>query len=407
MDGRFSRSVTSTTRPVRRVVGSRRLLTEHTPQRRGSTGGGHALSREVDPPEDRGAVAGAAGVPDCIWGSPRTHRAVRPANSSTSSTSSTKVGYPVEDTVQAVQQERRQTLVYLADPRGSDALAAAATSSSGPPTSRRQVRAQRRRPRRCVDDLDRRARRPARPRSSTPSTALGAPRARSRRTPSPAARRLEPTTASSTPATTFLAALHGLDERRAGQAGPRPRRPRPRPRMPRPRGRADGLGARRRQDDASDDPRAFSDLVAERTLHLRAPASRMLPADGPRQSTSTYWNEHRRPRRCAAPRTGSSPPAARAGTARRRRRTLGRRGRARSSTTSPRMSNEAGDRYQDRVAARGHQRPRPGRRRRRPRPPRPARLGHHLRPHRPQPRPRPAPAAQGGPRGRPASGCPA
>ncbi|MEU8591362.1 nitrate- and nitrite sensing domain-containing protein [Streptomyces sp. NPDC048664] len=35
-----------------------------------------------------------------------------------------KVGYPAEDTVRVLQQERRQTLVYLADPRASDALAA-------------------------------------------------------------------------------------------------------------------------------------------------------------------------------------------------------------------------------------------------------------------------------------------
>ncbi|MFI0091145.1 nitrate- and nitrite sensing domain-containing protein [Streptomyces bobili] len=35
-----------------------------------------------------------------------------------------KVGYPVEDTVRIVQQERRQTLVYLADPRASEALSA-------------------------------------------------------------------------------------------------------------------------------------------------------------------------------------------------------------------------------------------------------------------------------------------
>ncbi|MFF5158563.1 nitrate- and nitrite sensing domain-containing protein [Streptomyces sp. NPDC000348] len=34
------------------------------------------------------------------------------------------VGYPVEDTVRVLQQERRQTLVYLADPRASDGLAA-------------------------------------------------------------------------------------------------------------------------------------------------------------------------------------------------------------------------------------------------------------------------------------------
>ncbi|MEV5936678.1 nitrate- and nitrite sensing domain-containing protein [Streptomyces sp. NPDC052079] len=35
-----------------------------------------------------------------------------------------EVGYPVEDTVRVLQQERRQTLVYLADPRASDGLAA-------------------------------------------------------------------------------------------------------------------------------------------------------------------------------------------------------------------------------------------------------------------------------------------
>ncbi|MGX4693411.1 nitrate- and nitrite sensing domain-containing protein [Streptomyces sp. JNUCC 63] len=35
-----------------------------------------------------------------------------------------KVAYPAEDTVRALQQERRQTLVHLADPRASDGLAA-------------------------------------------------------------------------------------------------------------------------------------------------------------------------------------------------------------------------------------------------------------------------------------------
>ncbi|WP_367324645.1 nitrate- and nitrite sensing domain-containing protein [Streptomyces sp. HUAS ZL42] len=35
-----------------------------------------------------------------------------------------KIGYPVEDTVRVIQQERRQTLVYLADPRASNALSA-------------------------------------------------------------------------------------------------------------------------------------------------------------------------------------------------------------------------------------------------------------------------------------------
>ncbi|KJK37554.1 histidine kinase [Streptomyces variegatus] len=35
-----------------------------------------------------------------------------------------KIGYPIEDTVRFLQEERRQTLVYLADPRASDGLAA-------------------------------------------------------------------------------------------------------------------------------------------------------------------------------------------------------------------------------------------------------------------------------------------
>ncbi|MEU7577895.1 nitrate- and nitrite sensing domain-containing protein [Streptomyces sp. NPDC041068] len=41
-----------------------------------------------------------------------------------------KIGYPVEDTVRVVQQERRQTAVYLADPRASDAMAALRRSRS-------------------------------------------------------------------------------------------------------------------------------------------------------------------------------------------------------------------------------------------------------------------------------------
>ncbi|MEU1405254.1 nitrate- and nitrite sensing domain-containing protein [Streptomyces sp. NPDC005728] len=35
-----------------------------------------------------------------------------------------EIGYPTEDTVRVLQQERRQTLVYLADPRAADALSA-------------------------------------------------------------------------------------------------------------------------------------------------------------------------------------------------------------------------------------------------------------------------------------------
>ncbi|MFE3037929.1 nitrate- and nitrite sensing domain-containing protein [Streptomyces canus] len=40
------------------------------------------------------------------------------------STVTEKLGYPIEDTARVLQQERRQTLVYLADPRASDALSA-------------------------------------------------------------------------------------------------------------------------------------------------------------------------------------------------------------------------------------------------------------------------------------------
>ncbi|MFI9830295.1 nitrate- and nitrite sensing domain-containing protein [Streptomyces sp. NPDC051913] len=40
------------------------------------------------------------------------------------STAVEEIGYPTEDTVRILQQERRQTLVYLADPRASDALSA-------------------------------------------------------------------------------------------------------------------------------------------------------------------------------------------------------------------------------------------------------------------------------------------
>ncbi|MEV5439603.1 nitrate- and nitrite sensing domain-containing protein [Streptomyces sp. NPDC052682] len=46
------------------------------------------------------------------------------------STVAEKIGYPIEDTVRVLQQERRQTLVYLADPRASEGLAALRRSRS-------------------------------------------------------------------------------------------------------------------------------------------------------------------------------------------------------------------------------------------------------------------------------------
>lgn len=52
-----------------------------------------------------------------------------------------KIGYPTEDTVGVLQQERRQTLVYLADPRASDALTALRRSRTATDRAVAKVRA--------------------------------------------------------------------------------------------------------------------------------------------------------------------------------------------------------------------------------------------------------------------------
>ncbi|MET8412290.1 nitrate- and nitrite sensing domain-containing protein [Streptomyces sp. NPDC005195] len=52
-----------------------------------------------------------------------------------------KIGYPSEDAVGVLQQERRQTLVYLADPRASDALAALRHSRTATDRAVAKVRA--------------------------------------------------------------------------------------------------------------------------------------------------------------------------------------------------------------------------------------------------------------------------
>ncbi len=46
-----------------------------------------------------------------------------------------KLGYPAEDAVQALQQERRQSLIYLADRRGANSLAACASAPAKPTRS--------------------------------------------------------------------------------------------------------------------------------------------------------------------------------------------------------------------------------------------------------------------------------
>ncbi|WP_437067519.1 nitrate- and nitrite sensing domain-containing protein [Streptomyces sp. enrichment culture] len=51
-----------------------------------------------------------------------------------------KIGYPAEDTVRVLQEERRQSLTYLADPRASDALAALRRSRAATDRAVAQIR---------------------------------------------------------------------------------------------------------------------------------------------------------------------------------------------------------------------------------------------------------------------------
>ncbi len=51
-----------------------------------------------------------------------------------------EIGYPIEDTVRVLQQERRQTLVYLADPRASDGLTALRRSRTATDTAVAEIR---------------------------------------------------------------------------------------------------------------------------------------------------------------------------------------------------------------------------------------------------------------------------
>ncbi|MBD0837728.1 nitrate- and nitrite sensing domain-containing protein [Streptomyces sp. TRM68416] len=57
-----------------------------------------------------------------------------------------KIAYPVEDTVRVLQQERRQTLVHLADPRASDGLAALQRSRTATDKAVAEIRRNARKP---------------------------------------------------------------------------------------------------------------------------------------------------------------------------------------------------------------------------------------------------------------------
>src|SRR4051812_36247426 len=51
-----------------------------------------------------------------------------------------EIGYPTEDTARVLQQERCQTLVYLADPRASDALTALRRTRAATDEAIREIR---------------------------------------------------------------------------------------------------------------------------------------------------------------------------------------------------------------------------------------------------------------------------
>ena len=299
-----------------------------------------------------------------------------------------------------IQQERRQTLVYLADPRASDALPALRRAARRHRRGRRQDHGDIRAEADVRDDM--RLRQPSALNAVLEAfDGLGA----LRRTVEERHRHPHPgagvsTTASSTPATASCCRSTRVDNVEMDKQGralvgiSRARE------TALPRGRADRLRARRAASSRRDELRAISDLVAKRKLLYEINLA-VLPAGGARSVYEQYWNERRRPRRCARPRTGliAAGPATRPG--RVDAEALGGRGRAPSSTNSADDSTtQATDRYQDRVEPVGDERPRQGRRRRRPRLPRPARLASFVsvRIGR-EPRPRPVPAAQGGPRG--------
>ena len=108
------------------VVGSRRLLTHMcAPGRRGSSWG-RPCAFAGSPSAGRSWRCLLVPLVSltAIWGfaTVLTGREVNQLFDTTSIVE--KIGYPTEDVVSVLQHERRQTLVYLADPRASDALAA-------------------------------------------------------------------------------------------------------------------------------------------------------------------------------------------------------------------------------------------------------------------------------------------
>jgi anti-sigma regulatory factor (Ser/Thr protein kinase) len=105
------------------VVGSRRLLTDHLPHRAGAEQGEAMRFRGKS---IRRKIVALLLVPlvslTALW----TFSTVLTGNEAKRLLDVDHVvaqlGHPIQDTVAAIQDERRQTLLYLADPRASDAL---------------------------------------------------------------------------------------------------------------------------------------------------------------------------------------------------------------------------------------------------------------------------------------------
>ncbi|CAM5492655.1 hypothetical protein SRIMM317S_05475 [Streptomyces rimosus subsp. rimosus] len=302
-----------------------------------------------------------------------------------------KLGYPAEDAVQALQQERRQSLVFLADRRGANSLAALRERTRETDKVVAKLRDNADDPA-VRDDLDGIAG------ARMDDIVRGLNRLSSLRA------RIEDNTISRDaafeayndlvdPNYEFLAALHALENVEMDKQG------RALVNVTRAReavAREDALMSAALVSGTMDKEglRAFSDRVAERRV-LYDTSLPLLPGEE-RSTFADYWRSapgveltsyetHHRRRPAAAPRAVNAERWNSAAG-----KVLG---------DLQRMGREAGDRYKERVEPVAIERPAQGRRRGRPRLRRPAGLGHRLRPHRQQARTGPDPAAQGRPRG--------
>ena len=379
------------------VVGSRRLLTHMcTPVPAGGrAGGGHALSREVHPPEDRGAASRAAGVPDRDLGLRHGTHGTRGSRA-----------------VQRVERRREDRLSRSRTPSASSSRNAARPSSTSPTPAPPTRLAALRRSRTATDEAVAKIRQNAKDPDVRDAIGDGDERASRRAVldafdgieslrrsvedgtvdPRPGPRPLQP------PGRPLLRPARQPSrrrQRRDGQAVPRPRQHHPRPRTALPRGRPARLRPRRRQAHHGE---IRDSLRPRRPAH---PDVRRQPAAAARRGARTLRAVLEERRHGPAARAPSRPSSSSADgrPARGHGAELGRRRGQACSTNSPRSTTRratairtASDPVAVGVIVKA-------RRRRRPRPGRPAVLALPVRARRPRPHPRPAPTAPGGPRG--------